>query len=300
MTEYKKTILFIIVVVVVLGLFAWLVIPGLLRCYVYHNLTSKASWLARLSVKPSKIELPVNEQVSVLSLGYSQFAFEPELICSIRCRVTGLMIDCNECGFCFLPPYSKPYDTFKSDSINTEAELATMSEEIGIPISGPGMSEKEWQLLESDSVAARLTREMIEAPYSWSIKVANTMPKKYSEIFFEHSDKFKEYIMLAFTKIRFTQNDKGIGIFEGKYVRGLIRFGSHEKPGQLYAEVYSKDSNISQGIIVQSDEPEKSKRFLLSLLASYRFLITEIPDEDALRELIMTELEKHDKFQVVE
>jgi hypothetical protein len=80
-------------------------------------------------------------------------------------------------------------------------------------------------------------------------------------------------------------------------VRGLVRFERAERGGELGAEVYSKESNVWQDIIVRSDSAQKSKEALLSLLASYRFVIAEAPDERRLEELILSAIGGHPKFE---
>jgi hypothetical protein len=123
------------------------------------------------------------------------------------------------------------------------------------------------------------------------------MPKGYTEIFFMPRREFLEYLILAGAKSQNVMNQNGIGVFETQYIKGIVRFGQVKKPGVFAIEVFSKEGNICQDIRIISKDPAKSKDALLSLLGSYRFLIVEAPDEDALHELIMTELEKHDKFQ---
>jgi len=45
--------------VVIIMVLAWVLLPGLQRCWAYYRLSSGPSMLAVLSVKPSRIELPV-------------------------------------------------------------------------------------------------------------------------------------------------------------------------------------------------------------------------------------------------
>ncbi len=140
-------------------------------------------------------------------------------------------------------------------------------------------------------------QETEEDTYGWSIKVANAEPKTYSQIFSMKSDEFKKYIMLAMPKMVISANQRGVIIFNAKYVHGLIRLGSLEKGSRINAEIYSKESNISQSILITSKSVDESKKELLSLLASYRYTVKEIPDGNELHTMIIGELRKHKAFK---
>jgi len=47
-----------------------------------------------------------------------------------------------------------------------------------------------------------------------------------------------------------------------------------------------------QAVTVKSDSHEKSKEAMLSLLASYKYLVSQLPEEDELRGLICSHLNK--------
>ncbi len=136
-----------------------------------------------------------------------------------------------------------------------------------------------------------------EDMFAVEVKAAQVKPKSYPEILLMPTEEFHIYMTLAFVKSMSDYNENGIGIFKTQHIKGLVRFGKPDSPGRILADVYSRDSKILQAIFVHSDPPEKSKEILFELLASYRFLITEVPEEDVLRKLIVAELEKNDKFE---
>lgn len=293
----KRTRLIIGGVTVVVFVVAWALGPRLLRCYTYFKLVSEPSMLARLSVKPRIIEMPLNTEGSVFSVGYAELFMPPESIRSVMCEDSMVVMECNEGRFVFMPPISMTYENFKDESIKTPDMLDPLSQ-----LRGEGEKERRqaWERMEGDRVVGRLMREMVVERYNWSLKVVSTMPKKYYEIFLQPPEAFKEYMWLAISKgINFCINDE-IAIVEAEYVNGIIYFGRPKEPGKVHAEIYSKKSNIGQGIHLCSASLEKSKKDMLSLVSSYRFVIPQVPDEDALHSMIVREIEKHDKFKVVE
>ena len=88
-----------------------------------------------------------------------------------------------------------------------------------------------------------------------------------------------------------------IAVFETDEVQGFAMFGYGRKPNQAFAQVFSKNQNVSQGILINSGSLEESKKALLSLLASFRYKISKVPTKDDLHDMIMREISKHDKFE---
>jgi len=276
-----------------LAVLIWLVLPGLRRCYSYHRLISDQDIFERLSVPASNIELPGNEQEASFSLGYSRFAFASEQVDSIKCYGIGVTIESKGLGLGFLRPFSSNYDDLRVDVNDLAADFDVWSKDLSMSVREPYL----WERSEVHPVARRVAREMMQDRFAWSVRVARTMPMKYSEVFTAEPDEFKEYLILSIAKAVLSVRASSAGIFEGRYVRGLVRFERAGRGGELSAEVYSKESNVWQDIIVRSDSAEKSKEALLSLLASYRFIIAEAPEEGKLEELIVSAIGQHPKFE---
>lgn len=138
-----------------------------------------------------------------------------------------------------------------------------------------------------------------EVTYEVLVKAANVMPLKYSEIFFSKPYSIYYRIMTAYIfKVSQSFNQKGIGLFETKNIKGLIHFGSQKNPYNIMADVFSKDGNISQLISVCSGSPEKSKEAMFSLLSSYRLTISQANDSNYLDELVMSQLSGNSKFEI--
>jgi hypothetical protein len=212
---------------------------------------------------------------------------------SIKCYGAGVLIESNGLKFVFLRPFSNNYNEFRLDANDLGAEFDVWSKDLSIPVREPYL----WETSQVHPVARRVAREMMQDRFDWSVRVARTMPKRYSEVFGAEPDDFKEYLILSMAKAVLSVKASSVGIFEGRYVRGLVRFERAERGGELGAEVYSKESNVWQDIIVRSDSAEKSTEALMSLLASYRFVIEEVPDEGDLEELIVSAIGRHPKFE---
>ena len=142
-----------------------------------------------------------------------------------------------------------------------------------------------------------------EITYDLRVKTANAMPINYSEIFFSKLSNVYCRIRSAYIfKVSDTFNENGIGIFETEKIKGLIRFGSKKYPYQIKAEIFSKDGNISQSIVIMSESPQKSKDAMFSLLSSYWITIpdADVKDSNYLDELIMGQFSGNSKFEIVD
>lgn len=268
-------------------------LPGLRRCYSYHRLISNEDIFERLSVPANEIELPGNQQEASFSLGYSMFALDSEQVDSIKCYGVGVTIESEGLWFGFLRPFSHNYDELRVDVDYLAVQFDVWSKDLNIPVREP----YPWEWSGVHPAAPRVARQMMQDRFGWSVRVARTMPKRYSEVFSAEPDEFKEYLILSMGKAVCSTRARRIGIFEGEHIAGLVRFDVGGRDGEINAEVYSKDSNVWQNIFVRSDSAQRSTEALMSLLASYRFAITEVPEEEDLEELILSAIGRHPKFE---
>jgi hypothetical protein len=264
MSKQKKIIIAVIIAVILLTAVVIYSLPRVMACYLYYSLTSKPLALETLSIKPQKIELPQPTRRCVFSLGYAESPLCPDSIYALKCtKGTGLTCkaDLNSITYFFLLPNRSP---------------------------------------EVD-VIAKYSIYGIKDYYSLQLKIAEATPKSYSEIFFSKpSDSVLYVMLLALFKAEDIFNQNGLGIFESDNIKGFIRFGAKENPCAIQAEVFSKDGKITQCIEVVSESPEKSKNSLLSLLSSYRFILSDIPDVNILDNIIISQLSNNDKFEIEE
>lgn len=277
----------------VLALLVWLVLPGLRRCYSYQRLISDPDIFQRLNVPVSDIELPGNEREASFSLGYSRFALGSAHVDSIKCYGTAVTIESGRIGFGFLRPFSSSCDSSGFDANDVAAEFDFWSRDLSIPVREP----YRWETSQVHPVAQRLAQEMMQDRFTWSVEVARTMPRNYSDVFRAEPDELKEYLILAMAKAALSLKANRVEVFDGEYVRGLLRSERTGEPGGLSAEVYPKDSDVWQTIIVRSDSEQRSRDALLPLLASYRFVIAEVPDDEDLEQLVVEAIREHPRFQ---
>jgi len=140
-----------------------------------------------------------------------------------------------------------------------------------------------------------------EITYDLQVKTANAMPINYSEIFFSKPSSIYCRIRSAYIfKVSNTFNQNGIGLFETENIKGIIHFGAKNYPYTLMADIFSKDGNISQSIMILSKSPEKGKEAMFSLLSSYWFTISQVKDSNFLDELIINQLSSNSKFEISE
>jgi hypothetical protein len=136
--------------------------------------------------------------------------------------------------------------------------------------------------------------------YDLQVKMANTMPMKYSEIFFSKSCSIYRIGSAYIMKVSNPFNQRGIGFFETEDIKGLIHFGSQKNPYNIAADIFSKYGNINQFVVICSESPEKSKEAMFKLLSSYRFTISEANDSNVLDKLIMSQLSGNSKLEIVD
>ncbi len=266
MNRKSKYLLSITAAIIILASLACFFIPRLLQCHAYGKLISYPLMLANLSVEPDSILMPPDNNSCTLSLGYARTSIQPELINSIKCRYAAVSIDCNDHTLLFMQPVTIP-DGGSRESTNP-------------PLVYP----------------KTMTTQIYDS-YDWGINVANTMPKNYFQIFLQSPEEFTEYFALALSKAKDSNKHNGISFFETKHLKGIIYFGTTQKPGLVSAEVYSKDSEIGQWIYANSFDPEKSRNAILSLLASYSFTISHIPKRSALHDQIISEIKNYQSFK---
>ena len=265
---------------------------GLVQCYYYHSLVSEPSLAARLSVKPVKIALPIDHNTPALSLGYAKVAIRSDTISSVKLIFkAGIRVDCSGRDVLFLQTFSQGVSEL-SQALAEEGAYSLLIDVLWMD------SVDEEPPSTEDPKAVPTWVEMTEDPYNWDIKIVNTLPKTYREVFLMKRRAFAEYLLRAVFKTLMVPGD--IGTFETDSVQGIVLFGYGQQPGRLFAEVFSKDSNVGRAILIKSDSFEESEKALLSLLGSFKFTVSELPDEDTLREIIVAELSQHEKFVALE
>jgi hypothetical protein len=253
------------------GLLLWYVGCGAFRCYGYYKVIAcRPGGLQSLRGRLTKLDIPASSNdVEVLSLGYSQLAIPSNLAYQVEyvsdADAVSVTVGEEDCRVHLLSPYYSD-----RPATDPNARLSSPSPSIfGLDPSG----------------------------YEFAVRAANTKPKKYSEIFFMPRIEFLEYFVLATAKSQRSLNQEGIGIFETPHIKGIVRFGKSEVPDFFEAEIFCKQSDIRQTVYFNSKTAEANRELLFSILASYKFIITEVPDEHILKNLILEELEKHDKFE---
>jgi hypothetical protein len=263
-----------IIILAVLANVGWFCFQGMRRCYYYYAFfSSQPEKLTRLAAQAIEIELPKKRGMAGVLLGYAQTPISSTNVEHIKFygEINLVVIHLNTVSYRF----ELPWET-------SEPEPRTKE-----PLSIPPLIDIKWRPRPSEEL------------FQLELKAARMMPKKYREVLMMSNREFADYMEHAFVKTT-VPNQDGTGIFEAEQIKGFVHFGMGDTPTILYAEVFSKQSDITQVISVQSDSVEKSKEAMFFLLASYRFLITELPEQDKLRQLIVSELGKYETFEVVQ
>jgi hypothetical protein len=269
MLKSSKRILIFSVVLIVLAVYF---VPPLLRYYRYYKFVISSSRVANsegeifegsvlntLSLIPLEIKLDHLSSEAVFSLGYAVVCIDQNEIQEIKVRNASIDVKGDKYSILFRPPFEavKTTDLALEHSYDKRAVLKILPDD----------------------------------PFDAEVKIAQTLPKTFFQICFMSSEEFGGYMTRCFLKTVDRFNQKGIGIFETDNIKGLLGFGDASRPQQMLAMVFSKNSAVSQGIIVTSDSPERTKDIMFSLLSSYTYLIEEPPDEPTLNKLISDALD---------
>lgn len=275
----NKSTKIILVISVIIFVFVCLTVANYSRiyqCFSYYKVfvsqtgriankegkVCEVSKLNTISHKPQKVELSSSDSNNNLSLGYASLALELKEIIKIRLSGLTLLFECKGYSIGFLPP--------KKPRAFSDVEYVTY-----------------------------FNRELLpEDAFDAQVKIANTLPKTYLQIFFMPKHEFNEHMTFCFLKTVYMYNQSGIGIFENDNIKGVIGFGAVHDPYRMVADVYSKDTSIAQEILVMSDSSEKTETILFSILSSYKYLIEQPLDDTALEEAIIGALGSHPLFHL--
>jgi hypothetical protein len=130
-------------------------------------------------------------------------------------------------------------------------------------------------------------------------KASSELPMSYFDVFFTNPDEMQKRILSTkIIKMSHVYNQNGIGFFETKHIKGIIRFGQKKIPSKILAEIYSKDDDICQTIGVNSESAEKSRDILAKLLSSYRFKINNVKDANIINDLIVKQFADTKTFEI--
>jgi hypothetical protein len=110
------------------------------------------------------------------------------------------------------------------------------------------------------------------------------------------SQEFERLMRHTFPKALDTSNQNGIGLFETEHTRGIIRFGARARPGHVNIEVWSREGQLHQGILVHESSAEAASRIVHCVLEHLRYSVDRVPPADTLRAAIRDSLESHPLF----
>lgn len=129
--------------------------------------------------------------------------------------------------------------------------------------------------------------------YSWMRTEASTQRVPLADVFRMPKSEYEELLSYTLPKSFNRYNQNGIGGFSTDHVRGFIRFGPRDEPGNVLIEVWSNRGKLSQGILIFAPDAETAERLTQVFLANLRYSIDEVPAEEVLQAMIRGELEGH-------
>jgi hypothetical protein len=298
MLRQKRLVLVAIAVLAVLVSLC-VVTPRAWRCLGYSNFVAKYGPV--LAVEPTHLVLEQPPCEHVVDLGYASFRIPAHWEYSIENSGSMVGVEFDDKSLGFLLPYNQQdYESLKRDSIKGSRKQLELSEDLGVPVTGLGQSPESWEDLESHDQAVGLIREMTSDSFAWHLKVASTPRHSLGTVFCMSKDDFDRYLLLAAAKVNNRFNENGIAVFQTEFTQGLLRCGPSQEPREMMAEVWSKDGNISQAILIRSSSPLECPGAMGTILASYKFKITTVPPDNELEDLVLSALRTNTNFAVQE
>jgi hypothetical protein len=248
--------------ILVIAVFCWL-IASKVRCYnAYKEFVSDPNRAAVLAVKPVSIDLPASSRPGNLSVGYARFDLDVNTVKSLKVNSDSVLIEANDYVIALMPPYNS--QKLKNDLV--------------------GVSQK-------DDQAGKTVSRYVEDPHAFNLDVVNTTPKTLTELIFMSRRTYDKYMADAFTKVNNPFCQVGIGTFESKDIKAIARFGTRSNPRHFMLELTSQSKpEIYQGIQIVSGSVETSQKVLKTLLSSYAYEITSVPDSNSLARMISDSL----------
>lgn len=289
MTRTAK-IITVAAVVIGVALAARMIVPGCARCYAYHKVLSGPNARASLEMQPTQVYLPVSAIGESIRIGYAQVPAPAQTVLSIKYIQGTVVFEMLDGSYAFMRPATESYQSFKQQSIAEYEQVRASSEKDGIPVCGSATSAQTWERWEANPRMAAILKKAFDDPYNWRLEVLRTSPKTWKEVFFCPTDQFVDYIWHALGKVLYCMPAGRIGLFNTGQTKGIIKYTFRNQPGTVMAEVWSPNGAISQEIFVSADEPSMAEERLNRVLASYRFLIDELPDKDRLDQLVLSSL----------
>ena len=129
--------------------------------------------------------------------------------------------------------------------------------------------------------------------YTSAVETAEAEPVALTDVFFMTSTEYAELVHRTLPKSFNMHNQSGIGLFRSENIRGLIRFGSLDEPGEMSVEVWSITGEVIQGILIRA---EKALQLISCVLQHFRYSVDHVPPGDVLTGMIEDAIADHELF----
>jgi hypothetical protein len=268
----RQLMICVTVAAVLLAVYSiWVVFlcPRVGRAYDNWRLVNREAFRRRLSVLPVTVTLPTGCDGIELSTGYSSMTIPAEWGSRIRQQETVIQLLCYDgARLVFLTPR----------------------------VIGPTRDVYVSDIRVAEELRSQLLRDMAADPFSWNLEVLNVGPKGIWSVLAMSDGEWLRYRRQTLDKAFDPDIDNGVGVFNTKHVRGVVRFGHADDPGSMSATLLSTDRPIAQTVRILSPSAEQSRSKLLSLIATYRFISDPPAERAALKTLIRNNLEHDTRF----
>ncbi|TWU10282.1 hypothetical protein Pla52o_57380 [Novipirellula galeiformis] len=130
--------------------------------------------------------------------------------------------------------------------------------------------------------------------YTSAVRTAESEPIALTKVFFMTSAEYAELVHRTLPKSLNKHNQRGIRLFRSENIRGLIRLGALDDPGDMSVEVWSNNGEVSQGILIHAETGEKALQLITCTLLHLRYSIDLVPPRDVLIGMIDDALTDHE------
>ncbi len=268
---------------------AIIAIPRLAVCYANKKIKAGLADAAALAVKPRTLDLQAVNNAPLISVGYAELHIDPNSITSIRNSGSSVMIRCGDAAVALLPPQNLTVQQFMAYVEDDGFHWPIVSTAAKPP--------SRTDVLMSQSVAAEMFRQRIEHPFQHDLDCLNTVPLTAMQAFSLNSRESMRYLLRLWSKsVLLMCGGRGeVVVFHGPHIDAIVY--SHASQNRSNPHIFARTVPITQGIVINAPDPQQCERVAHDIIASYRFVVTELPSDAELDALVAEHISRHPKLE---
>ena len=115
------------------------------------------------------------------------------------------------------------------------------------------------------------------AGFEWNASAVRTLPVTMPGIWSMTDDEFGRFYLRTLFKAMDTTNEAGGWIIRTRKAESIVRFGALQRPGRVHIAAWSRQGDLTHGLLVDSDSPDWSRQTAGAIASSWTPMIEEAP-----------------------